>query len=152
MNFCRRVVEEQKAIRGGVVKRLTKSMVFIISLNSLVLAVFIFSTWCYADVFHGQDPLALIFIPFFATPALLVLGIVLLVFGKRFQIPLFNRLIPFIGMVALWLALSGGNLLPSRNGFLVGTCIGIALSILTIATAVRIVISKQKRGQTSPPN
>jgi hypothetical protein len=84
-----------------VVKRSTKSKVFIISLNSLLLAVFIISACCYSSVVSGEDPMELLFIFFISCPTLLVLGIILLFYGKRFQVSIVDRLIPFIGIVVL---------------------------------------------------
>jgi len=148
-----------------VVKRSTKSKVFIMSLNSLLLAVFIISAWCYADSI-GEDPLALLFIYVISAPTLLVLGIILLFYGKHFQVPVFNRLIPFVGIVALTAPIFGVSGFPHtyfisryfptfgydyRTIGLVGTYIGISLSILTVATTVAIVVSEQNRNQTSRP-
>jgi hypothetical protein len=148
----KRAMRETNETAGSpIVKRSTKSKVFIMSLNSLLLAVFILSAWCYYTVYNGEDPLALLFIYVITDPALLVLGIILLVYGKRFQIPVFNRLIPFIGIVALTTPI----FIPSFNGSdyrmigLVGTWIGAALSIITVAITVAIVVSKQNRSQTS---
>ena len=84
-----------------MVKRSTKSTVFVIILNSLLLAVFIVSVWCYKDMSqyaaNGGDPFGLIFLPLVAYPTLVVLGILLLGFKNRLQISFFNGLIPFIG-------------------------------------------------------
>jgi len=141
------------------VKRSTKSKVFIISLNSLLLAVFIISACCYASVVSGEDPMALLFIFFISCPTLLVLGIILLFYGKRFLVPIFNRLIPFIGIVVLIAPIfgsafpvSGFPSVPALFGYdyrtigLFGTYIGISLSILTVATAVAILVSKRNMG------
>lgn len=84
-----------------LVRRRTKSKVFILSLNSLILAVLIISALAYTTTIGGGDPLALLVIYIISDPALLVLGIVLLFCGKRFQVSIFNRLIPFVGIVAL---------------------------------------------------
>jgi hypothetical protein len=145
-----------------VVKRSTKSKVFIMSLNSLLLAVFILSTWCYYIVYTGEDPMELLFIFFISCPILLVLGIILLFYGKRFEVPIFNRLISFIGVAVLIapilgsaFPISGFPSVPALFGYdyrtlgLVGTYIGISLGILTVATTVAIVVSKQSRSRTS---
>ena len=144
------------------VKRITKSKVFLMSLNSLLLAVFILSTWCYYIVYSGEDPMELLFIFFISAPTLLVLGTILLFYGKRFQVPVFNRLISFVGIAVLIAPIfgaafpvSGFPCVPALFGYdygtigLVGTYIGISLSILTVATTVAIVVSKQNRSQTS---
>ena len=142
----------QNYTEAMVVKRTTKSKVFIMSLNSLLLVVFIISAWCYAEVSRGEDPLALLFIWVIPAPTLLVLGIILFCFGKRFQIPIFNRLIPFIGIVALTVLITPYPLpfisYNYRTIGLVGIYIGISLSILTVATTTAIVVSKQNRSQT----
>ena len=97
----------------------------------------------------------LLFIYFITDPALLVLGIILLVYGKRFQTPVFDRLIPFIGIVALTVPIGdplGWFTFPIhdyRTIGLIGIYIGISLSILTVATTVAILVSKQNRSQAS---
>jgi len=112
------------------------------SLNSLLLAVFILSAWCYYTVYNGEDPLALIFIWVIPDPTLLVLGIILLVYGKRFQTPVFNRLIPFLGIVALTVLVTPYPLPVITYNYrtigLVGTYIGISLSILTVAATIEL--------------
>jgi hypothetical protein len=105
------------------------------------------SACCYADVSSGEDPLALLFIYVISDPALLVIGIVLLFWGNRFQIPVFNRLIPLIGVVALTVP----TFAPTFDGSsyrmigLAGTWIGTVLSILTVATTLAILVSKRNR-------
>ena len=136
-------------------KRSTKSKAFLIILNSLLLALFILSTWCFCIVYNGDDPIILAWIPIIADPILLILTIVLLIYGKRFQIPVFNRLIPFLGIVAFLILIGdpfGYFLIITYNYRtigLIGIYTGITLSILTVATTVAIVVSKQNKSQTS---
>ena len=138
-----------------VVKRSTKSKVFIMSLNSLLLAVFILSTWCFYTVHNGEDPIILASISFITDPALLILAIILLIYGRRFQIPVFNRLIPFLVIVAFLILIGdpfGYFLIITYNYRtigLIGIYTGITLSILTVAPTVAIVVSKQNKSQTS---
>jgi uncharacterized membrane protein YhaH (DUF805 family) len=136
-----------------VVKRSTKSKVFIIILNSLLLAAFIMTAWCYKDVSNGGDPLELMFLYILTFPALIVLGIILVVCKKRLHTPLFNGLIPFIGIVAFYSTLFVNGIAPSsynwtREG-LVGVGVGAALSIMTVVTTVVILAPKRNRAQTS---
>ena len=139
-----------------VVKRSTKSKVFIMSLNSLLLTVFILSTWRYYVVYTGEDPMELLFIFFISAPTLLVLGTILLAYGKSFQIPILNRVIPFVGIAVLIAPIfgaafpvSGFPCFPAFFGYdyrtigLVGTYIGISLGILTVATTIAIMVSKR---------
>jgi hypothetical protein len=136
-------------------KRSTKSKAFLIILNSLLLALFILSTWCFCIVYNGDDPIILAWIPIIADPILLILTIVLLIYGKRFQIPVFNRLIPFLGIVAFLILIGdpfGYFPVITYNYItigLIGIYTGITLSILTVATTVAIVVSKQNKSQTS---
>ena len=141
-----------------VVKRSTKSKVFIMTLNSLLLAVFILSTWCFYTVHNGEDPIILASISFITDPALLILAIILLIYGRRFQIPVFNRLIPFLGIVAFLILIGDpfgyfSTIWVFRYNYrtigLIGIYTGITLSILTVATTVAIVVSKQNKSQTS---
>ena len=63
-----------------VVQRSTKSKVFIIILNSLLVGVFLVSAWCYKDMSqlaaNGGDPLGLMFLYIVSVPSLLVLALV----------------------------------------------------------------------------
>ncbi len=126
-----------------VVKRSTKSKIFITALNLLLAMVFILSTSGYASLQNPhQDPLVLLGMFFIIGPALLVLGVALLFFGERFRVPVINRLLPFFGIVALTVpAFVGSNY---RAIGLAGTCIGAILGVLTAATTVIVLVSKRK--------
>jgi hypothetical protein len=82
-------------------------------------------------------------------PALIVLGIILIVCRKRLHTPLFNGLIPFIGIVAFYIPLLVNGIAPSSYNWtrvgLIGVGMGVALSIMTVATTVAILVSKRNR-------
>jgi hypothetical protein len=140
-------------------KRSTKSKVFVIVLNSLLLAVFIMSAWCYKDVSedaaNGGDPLGLIFLSIVSMPSLIVLGIILVGFKIRLQIPLFNGLISFIGIVALYIPLIVNGTTPTGHDVIVhnywtrvgmiGVGLGVALSLITVVTTVVVLLPKRKQ-------
>jgi hypothetical protein len=144
----RTMKETNETASSPMVKRPTKSKVFIMILNLLLLAVFMLSAWCYYAVYNGEDPLALLFIYIITDPALLVLEIILLVYGRHFQIQVFDRLIPSVGIAAL----TAPIFVPSFVTYdykiigLVGTWIGAVLSIITVAITVVII---QNRSQIS---
>jgi hypothetical protein len=89
-------------------------------------------------------------------PILLILAIILLIYGKRFQIPVFNRLIPFLGIVAFLILIGDpfgyfSTIWVFRYNYrtigLIGIYTGITLSILTVATTVIILkFRKSKDG------
>ena len=89
----------------AAVKRSTKSKVTVIILNSLLLVVFLVSAGCYQAVSqyaaNGGDPLGLMFLYIVSVPSLLILALVLAFFKNRLQLPLFNILIPLVGIPAL---------------------------------------------------
>ena len=152
----KRATRETHETAGSlVVKRSTKSKVFIIILNSLLLIVFIMTAWCYRDISNGGDPLELMFLYILTFPALIVLGITLIVCKKRLHTPLFNGLIPFIGIVAFYIPLLVNGIAPSSYNWtrvgLIGVGIGVALSIMTVVTTVVILVLKRNMSQTSQP-
>jgi hypothetical protein len=123
-----------------VVQRSTKSKVFIIILNSLLVGVFLVSAWCYKDMSQlaakGGDPLGLMFLYIMSVPSLLVLALVLAFFKRRLQLPLFNILIPLVGIPALILPLYADIINHSTEVGLIGIGVGGALSIVTVAITV----------------
>ena len=123
-----------------VVQRSTKSKVFIIILNSLLVVVFLVSAWCYKDMSqlaaNGGDPLGLMFLYIMSVPSLLVLALVLAFFKRRLQLPLFNILIPLVGIPALILPLYADIINHSTEVGLIGIGVGGALSIVTVAITV----------------
>jgi membrane protein CcdC involved in cytochrome C biogenesis len=146
----KRAMRETKETAGSpTVKRPTKSKAFIIILNSLLLIVFIITAWAYKDVFNGADPLELMGLYILTIPALIVLGVILIVSKKRLHAPLFNGLIPFIGIVAFFSTLFLNGIAPSSYDWtrvgLTGVGIGVALSIVTAAITVAILVSKRNR-------
>jgi len=122
------------------VKRSTKSKVMVIILNSLVIAVFLVSAWCYQAVSqeaaNGGDPLGLLFLYVVSVPCLLVLALVLAFFKNRLQLPLFNILIPLVGIPALILPLYADIINHSTEVGLLGIGVGVALSIVTVAITI----------------
>ena len=137
-----------------VVQRSTKSKVFIIILNSLLLSVFLVSAWCYQDVSqsaaHGGDPLGLLFIYVVSVPSLLVLALVLAFFKNRLQLPLINILTPIIGIPALIIPLYYDITNHPTEVGLIGIGMGVTLSIITVATTVVILKSKKSRSEFTP--
>jgi cytochrome c biogenesis factor len=136
-----------------VVQRSTKSKVFIIILNSLLVGVFLVSGWCYKDMSqlaaNGGEPFGIIFIPLVSAPSLIVLGILLLGFKNRLQIPWFNGLIPFNGIPALYFPLLADIIKRPKEVGLLGVGIAGALSITTVVTAVVILLSKKCKIESS---
>jgi hypothetical protein len=151
----RATMETHETAGSPVLKRSTKSKVFIIILNSLLLIVFIMKAWCYGDIYNGVDPLELMFLYILTFPALIVLGIILIVGKKRLHTPLFNGLIPFIGIVAFYISLLVNGIAPSSYNWtrvgLIGVGMGVALSIMTVVTTVVILVLKRNMIQTSQP-
>ena len=137
-----------------VVQRSTKSKVFIIILNSLLVVVFLVSAWCYKDMSqlaaNGGDPLGLMFLYIVSVPSLLVLALVLAFFKRRLQLPLFNILIPLVGIPALIIPLFYDIINHPTEVGLIGIGMGVALSIITVATIVVILKSKKSRSEFTP--
>jgi hypothetical protein len=137
-----------------VVQRSTKSKVVIIILNSLLVVVFMVSAWCYRDVSQyaakGGDPLGLLFLYVVSVPSLLVLALVLAFFKNRLLLPLFNILIPLIGIPALILPLLADIANRPTEVGLIGIGMGVTLSIITVATIVVILKSKKSRSEFTP--
>jgi hypothetical protein len=107
---------------------------------------------------NGGDPFGLLFLSIISTPSLIVLGILMLGFKNRLQISFFNGLIPFFGIVALYIPLlvNGGtpigqNMIVynywTRVG-LIGTGLRATLSITTVVTAIAIFVPKRNERQT----
>ena len=141
--------ETHKTAGSPVVKRSTKSKVFIIILNLLLLIVFIVTAWGYEGLVSGGDPLALMGLYILTFPSLMVLGIILFVCKKRLHTPLFNGLIPFIGIVAFFSTLFVNGIAPSSYNWImvgwIGIGIGVVLSIITIVVTVTVLVSKRNR-------
>jgi hypothetical protein len=133
-------------------KRSAKSKVFIVILNLLLLIVFTMTAWLYKDVANGTDPLALLVLYIVTFPALIVLGIILMVFKTRLHIPLFDTLIPFIGIVAFFIPLFANGINPSSYDWtgtgLIGFGMGVVLIIMTIITVVYSLVPKQNISPT----
>ena len=128
------------------VTRSTRTTIIVILLNSLLLTVFIVSAWCYKDVSQyaaeGGDPLGIMFLPLISFPSLIVLGILLLGFKNRLQIPIFNGLIPFIGILALYMPLYLDIVRRPTEVGLIGVGAGVMLGIITAVTTGVILVSK----------
>lgn len=128
------------------VTRSTITTIVVILLNSLLLTVFIVSALCYKDVSQyaaeGGDPLGIIFLPLISFPSLIVLGILLLGFKNRLQIPIFNGLIPFIGILALYLPLLFDIARHPTEVGLIGVGAEVILGTITVVTTVVILVSK----------
>ena len=71
-----------------------------------------------------------------SVPSLLVLALVLAFFKRRLQLPLFNILIPLVGIPALILPLLADIANRPTEVGLLGVGIGAALSIITVAITV----------------
>jgi hypothetical protein len=84
----------------------------------------------------GGDPLGLMFLYIMSVPSLLVLALVLAFFKRRLQLPLFNILIPLVGIPALILPLYADIINHSTEVGLIGIGVGGALSIVTVAITV----------------
>lgn len=146
-----------------VIKRSTKSKVFIIILNSLLLVVFLLSAWCYFDMSqlaaNGGDPLGLMFLYIVSIPSLLVLALVLACFKNRLQIPLFDVLIPLVGIPALIIPLIVNGATPSGQGVIqhnywtrvgwTGVGVGGALIIITVVITEVILFPKKSKSEFS---
>lgn len=144
-----------------VVQRSTKSKVFIIILNSLLLIVFLPSVWCYLGMSqlaaNGGDPLGLMFLYIVSVPSLLVLALVLTCFKNRLQIPLVNILIPIVGIPALFIPLVVNGATPSGQGViqhnywtrvgLTGVGVGVALIIITVVITEVILFPKKSESE-----
>jgi len=139
-----------------VVKRTAKSKLFISILNLSLLAVFIVSTLLYASLLNPDQDVQFVLMStwFYLVPALVVLGMLLLFYGKHFQVPVLNRLIPFIGIVS-HIVLPFFDIFPGWNYpaiGLAGTCIGAILGISIIATTTAVLVSKQNNSETGDKN
>ena len=136
-----------------VVKRSTKSKALVIILNSLLVMVFIVSALCYTDVSQyaakGGDPLGILFLYVVSFPCLLVLALVLASLKNRLQLPLLNILIPLVGIPALILPLLADIANRPTVVGLIGIGVGVALSIITLATTVVILMPKKSKSEVS---
>ena len=136
-----------------VVKRSTKSKAFDIILNSLLVMVFMVSALCYRDVSQyvakGGDPLGILFLYVVSFPCLLVLALVLASLKNRLQLPLLKILIPIVWIPALILPLLADIANRPTVVGLIGIGVGVALSIITLATTVVILMPKKSKSEVS---
>jgi hypothetical protein len=111
------------------------------------------SALCYRDVSQyvakGGDPLGILFLYVVSFPCLLVLALVLASLKNRLQLPLLNILIPIVGIPVLILPLLADIAIHPTIVGLIGIGVGVALSIITLATTVVILMPKKSKSEVS---
>ena len=80
---------------------------------------------------------------------MLVLALVLAFLKNRLQLPLLNILIPIVGIPALILPLLADITNRPTEVGLIGVGVGVAFSIITVATIVVTLISKKSKSISS---
>ena len=80
---------------------------------------------------------------------MLVLALVLAFLKNRLQLPLLNILIPIVGIPALILPLLADIANRPTEVGLIGIGVGVAFSIITVATIVVTLISKKSKSISS---
>ena len=123
-----------------------------------LIAVFGLAAQGYNDqtqyAINGGDPLGLAFMLVFLVFVLMMLGTLLLVFRKRLRISIFNSLIAFVGVAALYFPLIVNGITPSgqdsisrhywtRVGWM-GVGMGVVFSLITIATTIKTLIPAKR--------
>jgi hypothetical protein len=78
-----------------------------------------------------------------------VLALVLASLKNRLQLPLLNILIPIVGIPVLILPLLADIAIHPAIVGLIGIGVGVALSIITLATTVVILMPKKSKSEVS---
>lgn len=116
-------------------------LVLYVSLNLLFVLVLVALTSLHMSLYsHRQDPMALlVIIP--ATVVFVFIGVLLLVLGNFYHIPVINQILPFVAPLGFFVPFILANTLAGpadmwETGYLIAIVIGIALGFLTLVTTL----------------
>ncbi len=103
-------------------------------INSILLALFFFTSVIY--FFSATYPFLVAILFFSFNPTLLILGVGLIILGNFYRVSLVNRLLPFIGIVGINIpGVVAGSIFPALDSETAlvysGSIFGFALFIIT---------------------